>query len=79
MTKKEYILDSLVDDDEAKTQIMEYFKFVSVDISEKELDFLLGEMMTEGLITINEHWKNENNEHPYSLTPKGKETWKNIG
>ena len=38
MTKKEYILDSLIDDDEAFTQILEYFEFVSVDISEEELN-----------------------------------------
>ena len=44
MTKKEYILDCLVDDDEAKTQIMEYFKLFKIEITENELDFLLKEM-----------------------------------
>ena len=37
MTKKEYILDSLIDDDECFTQIAEYFKFCEKngeDISE---------------------------------------------
>ena len=47
MTKKEYILDSLVDDDEAKTQIMEYFQYNAVFITEKELDLLLCEMLIE--------------------------------
>lgn len=49
MTKKEYILDSLIDDDKAFTQILEYFEFVSVDISEEELNLLLNEMINEGL------------------------------
>lgn len=59
MTKKEYILDSLIDDDEAFTQILEYFEFVSVDISEEELNLLLNEMINEGLIVINKQWTNE--------------------
>ncbi|HIS35248.1 TPA: hypothetical protein IAC10_01265 [Candidatus Scatousia excrementigallinarum] len=75
MTKKEYILDSLIDDDEAFTQILEYFEFVSVDISEEELNLLLNEMINEGLIVINKQWTNEKNEFPYSLTKKGKELW----
>ena len=78
MTKKEYILDSLVDDYEAKTQIMEYFQYNAVFITEKELDLLLCEMLIEGLITINRQWKNEYNEYPYSLTNKGREAWNNI-
>lgn len=78
MTYKEYILDSLVDDDEAKTQIMEYFEFSSINITENELDLLLNEMLAEGLIVINHCWKNENNEYPYSLTKKGRELWANI-
>ena len=78
MTKKEFILDCLVDDDEAKTQIMEYFEFGSIDITEKELDLLLDEMINEGLITINKQWINEKNEYPYSLTQKGRYIWRNI-
>lgn len=77
MTKKEFILDCLVDD-EAKTQIMEYFEFGSIDITEKELDLLLDEMINEGLITINKQWINEKNEYPYSLTQKGRYIWRNI-
>ena len=61
-----------------KTQIMGYFKFVEVNISEKELDFLLNEMIAEGLITIKQDWKNEKDEYPYSLTNLGKIAWKNI-
>ncbi len=78
MTKKEYILDCLVDDDEAKTQIMEYFKLFKIEITENELDFLLKEMLTDGLIIINQQWKNENNEYPYTLTKKGRYIWRNI-
>lgn len=59
MTKKECILDSLVYDDEAKTQIMEYFKAGEIDVTENELDLLLNEMITEGLVTINQKWKTE--------------------
>ena len=78
MTKKEYILDSLINDDEALTQIIEYFKFVEVNISYKELNSLLAEMLEEGYITVNYTWKNENNEYPYSLTKKGIDAWNNI-
>mgnify|MGYP001043092779 CR=1 FL=1 len=78
MTKKEYILDCLVDDDEAKTQIMEYFKLFKIEITENELDFLLKEMLTDGLIIINQQWKNENNEYPYTLTKKGRYIWRTI-
>ena len=78
MTKKEYILDCLVDDDEAKTQIMEYFKLFKIEITENELDFLLKEMLTDCLIIINQQWKNENNEYPYTLTKKGRYIWRTI-
>lgn len=78
MTKKEYILDSLINDDEARTQILEYFKFFEIDITEKELDLLLYEMLCEGLIVVNKQWMNEKNEYPYSLTEKGKTAWENI-
>ena len=73
--KKEYILDSLINDDEAKTQIMEYFDFCEVAISDSELETLLSEMVEEGLIVVNYTWKNEKDEYPYSLTEKGKAAW----
>ena len=78
MTKMEYILDCLVDDDETKTQIIEYFDFNEISITTDELDLLLNDLLIEGLITINQQWKNEKNEFPYSLTDKGKTVWKNI-
>lgn len=38
MTNKEFILDSLIDDDEAFTQILEYFKLAAeIKISPLEL------------------------------------------
>ncbi len=77
-TNKEIILDSLINDDEARTQIVEHFKFVKISISDKELDSTLNEMLGEGLITVNKKWKNENGEYPYSLTDKGKRAWQCI-
>ena len=77
MTKKEYILDSLINDDEAFTQIVEYFKFVNVSISNMELE-QLKEMIEEGFIQVNYQWKNEKDEYPYSLTKKGIKVWLNI-
>ena len=35
-------------------------------------------MVDEGYISINYSWKNEHDEYPYSLTEKGRKTWKNI-
>lgn len=79
MTKKEHILDSLIDDDEAFTQIVEYFKFADeIKISPLEIKALLEEMIHEGYIFINYSWKNENDEYPYSLTEKGKKAWQEI-
>ena len=79
MTNKELILDSLIDDDEAFTQILEYFELAAeIKISPLELKKLLNEMVEEGYISINYNWKNEHNEYPYSLTEKGKKAWKNI-
>ncbi len=78
MTNKEFILDCLIDDDEARTQIVEYFNFCKTSITDEELDSTLNEMLTEGLITINSEWKNEHGEYPYSLTDKGKNAWKDI-
>lgn len=78
MTNKELILDCLIDDDEAFTQIIEFFKFAEVDISIKELKKLLDQMIEEGDICINRNWQNEYKEYPYSLTEKGKISWRNI-
>ncbi len=79
MTYKEYILDCLIDDNEAFTQIIEYFALtVGVNISAFEIKRILDEMIDEGYISINYSWKNEHDEYPYSLTEKGKNTWKEI-
>lgn len=78
MTKKECVLDSLVDGDEAKTQILEYFQYAAIDIIEDELQLLLNEMLSEGSIVINLQWKNEKNEYPYSLTQRGRDLWELI-
>ena len=59
MTNKELILDSLIDDDEAFTQILEYFELAAeIKISPLELKKLLNEMVDEGYIFINCSWKN---------------------
>ena len=79
MTNKEFILDSLIDDDEAFTQILEYFELIAeIKISPLELKKMLKEMEEEGYISINYSWKTERNEYPYSLTEKGKMAWENI-
>ena len=79
MNAKELILDSLIQDDEAFTQIVEFFELFAEDkISPLEIKKLLDEMVYEGYIFINYSWKNEHDEYPYSLTEKGKEAWKEI-
>lgn len=79
MNAKELILDSLIQDDEAFTQIVEFFELFAEDkISPLEIKKLLDEMVYEGYISINYSWKNEHDEYPYSLTEKGKEAWKRI-
>lgn len=79
MTNKEMILDSLINDDEAFTQIVEYFElFSEVKIASSEIKGLLAEMVEEGYITINYSWQNEHNEYPYSLTAKGIKAWEEI-
>ena len=79
MTNKDLILDSLIDDDEAFTQIVEYFDLAAeINISPVEIKMLLEEMLTEGYISINYNWKNEHDEYPYSLTEKGKKAWESI-
>lgn len=79
MTNKELILDSLIDDDEAFTQILEYFSLAAeIKISPLELKKILNEMVEEGYIFINYSWKTERDEYPYSLTEKGKTAWNNL-
>ena len=78
MTKKEMIIDSLIDDDECYSQIKEYIEHLGVSIIDKDLEELLKSMIEEKLIIINESWSNEKNEFPCSLTEKGKEIWNNI-
>lgn len=79
MNKKEFILDSLIDDDEAFTQIIEYFELAAeIKISPLELKKLLNEMVEEGYIYVNYSWKTEHDEYPYSLTEKGRKAWKDI-
>lgn len=79
MAMKEFILDSLIDDDEAFTQILEYFELAAeIKISPLELKKMLKEMEEEGYISINYSWKTERNEYPYSLTEKGRKAWKDI-
>ena len=79
MTNKEFILDSLIDGDEAFTQILEYFELVAeINISPLELKNLLIEMVEEGYIFINYDWKTERDEYPFSLTEKGKKAWNNL-
>lgn len=79
MNTKEYILDSLIDDDEAFTQIVEYFNLApEITISPLEIKTLLDKMVDEGYITVNYSWKNEHDEYPYSLTEKGKKAWEEI-
>lgn len=78
MTNKEYILDCLADDSEAKTQIIKFFEFVKVDISSKEIDSLIEEMLREDLITIDGDWVNEFGEKSYAMTVKGRSLWQSI-
>ena len=78
MTNKEWILDCLIQDDEAFTQIVEFFELdIEIKISPSEIKKLLNEMIKEGYISINYSWKNEYNEYPYSLTEKGRKAWEN--
>ena len=79
MTNKELILDSLIDDDEAFTQIIEYFERVcEVNINPLEVKKLLTELRAEGYVCINYSWKNEHDEYPYSLTEKGIKAWEKL-
>lgn len=78
MTNKEMILDSLINDDEAFTQIVEYFEYEKVKIAPSKIKELLAEMVEEGYITMNYSWKNEHDEYPYSLTEKGLKAWEKL-
>ena len=79
MKIKEIVLECLSQDDEALTQIMEYCKLPpSIEISKIELEQVLDEMIQEGIIYVNNKWKTENDEFPYSLTEKCKRVWEKI-
>ena len=79
MTNKEMILDCLIQDDEAFTQIVEYFELAAeVNISQIEIKRILTEMLEEGYIVVNYNWKTEHDEYPYSLTKKGKKEWEKL-
>lgn len=76
---KEIVLECLSQDDEAFTQIMEYCKLPpSIEISKIELEQILDEMIKEDIIYVNNKWKTENNEFPYSLTEKGKRVLEKV-
>lgn len=79
MTNKEKILELLIQDDEAFTQIVEYFALSpEIEISCAEIKSLLEEMIEARLVCINYSWKTENEEYPYSLTEKGRKEWLNV-
>ncbi len=79
MTNKEIILDCLIQDDEAFTQIVECFELaVEINISRTEIKRILTEMLEEGYIVVNYDWKTEHDEYPYSLTEKGKKEWEKM-
>ncbi len=79
MTNKEIILDCLNQDDEALTQIVEYFELPpKINISHSEIKKLLSELIDDGYVTINYKWKTEHDEYHYSLTEKGKKAWAEI-
>ena len=79
MTEKEFILCCLIDDDEALTQIVQYFDLdEEMNTSRSKIERLLSEMLEEGYIRINYEWQNEDNEYPYSLTDKGKTAWESL-
>ena len=70
MTNKELILDCLIQDDEAFTQILEYFHLAAeIKIEPSKLKKLINEMVSDGYIVINYSWKTERDEYPYSFYP----------
>lgn len=72
MTKKGIILDALINDSEAITQIKEYFDLLCVEVSLVELNVMLEDLCEKQLIYIDECWVNELGEKPYTITEKGK-------
>jgi DNA-binding PadR family transcriptional regulator len=78
MTNKEIILDALINDSEAITQIKEYFHLLSVEISLEELNVVLEDLVEDEFIFIDEIWVNELGEKPYTITDKGKQEWEKI-
>lgn len=78
MTARECILDCLIEDDEAYTQIVDFVNFANVEISDEEIKRTLHKMEKSGYIYINYDWTNEHGEYPYSLTEKGRRAWKTF-
>ena len=74
----ECILDCLIDDDEAYTQIVKFFNFSHIEVSANEIKQTLCEMEKDGYIYVNYEWVNEYGEYPYSLTEKGKKAWEAL-
>ncbi|MDD3958287.1 MAG: hypothetical protein PHW40_01045 [Candidatus Izemoplasmatales bacterium] len=78
MTNKEYVLDCLMDGSEAEKQIVEFFRFLQIEISVEEIRFLIQELVNEGLIFQDNKWVNELGESPFSISLKGREVWSKI-
>ncbi len=78
MTNQEIILDALINDSEAITQIKEYFRFFGVEVSFDELHAMLEDLIENEIIYIDEIWVNESGQKPYTITDKGKQEWKKI-
>jgi hypothetical protein len=78
MTYKEHVLDCLIDDSEAENQIVEFFRFLQIDISVEEIRLLIQDLVNEGLIFQDNKWVNELGERPYTISIKGKEVWSKI-
>ena len=79
MKIKDIVSECLSQDEEALTPIMEYCKLPpSIEISKIELEQALNEMIQKGIIYVNNKWKTENDEFPYSLTEKGKRVLEKV-
>jgi len=78
MTNKEYVLDCLMDGGEAEKQIVEFFRFLQIEISVEEIRLLIQDLINEGLIFQDNRWVNELGERPYSISIKGREVWSKV-
>ncbi len=78
MNIREHILDSLIDDSEAISEIISYFKRFNPETKKKDIVDEINYMILDGLIFLCTDWENAYKEKPYSLTDKGKELWKAI-